>query len=382
MVKDGLKWVKFALLPRIMLCRDFALFWTLFMKNRHYFSNLRHYCCYFGRHYLSNFQITGLASHPLTVDLLHHGADVDPTLPQLVLDSISGKLAEVTTVETLHRFTQKMLTLKVNQLNQRLLLEEFTTKAGQRETARLRCLGNKHAGYWLQVVPSPSLGLNLRSAEFIVSMKYRLGCPIYSSASRCPACHQPSDTMGDHALGCGSQGERISRHNLLRDALHQSAAAAALGPVKEGRFLLPGRDARPADLLIPRWEGGQDAALDVTVVSALQQAMVAGSAATDGFAVTKAFDRKLARVGEACRQQGLAFIPVAADTLGGWHKVAAQQIKKLGAVLARHKGEDEQVEVRHLFQRLSLLLMRGNATLLLNRVPEDEATDPMVDGIE
>ena len=46
-----------------------------------------------------------------------------------------------------------------------------------------------------------------------------------------------------------------------------------LGSVKEGRFLLPGRDARPADLLIPRWSGGQDAALDVTVVSALQTAM-------------------------------------------------------------------------------------------------------------
>ena len=62
--------------------------------------------------------------------------------------------------------------------------------------------------------------------------------------------------------------------------------------------------------------------------------------------------------------------------------MAVQQIKKLGAVLARHKGEDEQVEVRHLFQRLSLLLMRGNATLLLNRVPVDNATDSMVDGIE
>ena len=70
------------------------------------------------------------------------------------------------------------------------------------------------------------------------------------------------------------------------------------------------------------------------------------------------------------------------SVLGGWHRVATKQIKKLGAVLARHRGEDEQVEVRHLFQRLSLLLMRGNATLLLNRVPEDDAADAMVDGIE
>ena len=215
-----------------------------------------------------------LSAHPRIVDLLHPAADISPTLPQPLLDSLSAKLGEVSTVESLHGRTQKMLTLEVNQLSQRLLIEEFSMEGDQREIARLRCLGSKHAGDWLTVVPSASLGLNLRGPEFIASLKYRLGCKIYHSESPCPACHQPSDPLGDHALGCGSQGERIARHNLLRDALWQTAAAAALGPVKEGRFLLPGRDARPADLLLPRWSGGQDAALDVTVVSALQQAMV------------------------------------------------------------------------------------------------------------
>ena len=109
---------------------------------------------------------------------------------------------------------------------------------------------------------------------------------------------------------------------------------------------------------------------------------MAGSATTDSYAVTRAFDRKVARVGEACRQEGIAFIPLAADTLGGWHKVAVQQVKKLGTVLARQRGEDEQVEVRHLFQRLSLLLVRGNATLLVNRVPEEDYVDAEVDGVE
>ena len=42
-------------------------------------------------------------------------------------------------------------------------------------------------------------------------------------------------------------------------------------------------------------------------MSALQQAiMVAGSAVSDGYAVGKAFDRKVARVGEACRQECIA----------------------------------------------------------------------------
>ena len=188
--------------------------------------------------------------------------------------------------------------------------------------------------------------------------------------------------MGDHALGCGSDGERIMRHNLLRDVLHQTAAAAMLGPVKEGRFLLPGRDARPADLLIPRWSGGQDSALDVTVVSALQSAMVAGSATTDGYALQRAFDRKVANAGEACRREGITFIPIAANTLGGWHPVATEQVKKLGIALARHQGQEEQEAVRHLHQRLSLVLMRGNAQLLVNRMPPDDLPEAEIDGIE
>jgi hypothetical protein len=42
------------------------------------------------------------------------------------------------------------------------------------------------------------------------------------------------------ALCCANEGERIARHNALRDALYSTAAVASLGPTKEVRFLLPG----------------------------------------------------------------------------------------------------------------------------------------------
>ena len=112
-------------------------------------------------------------------------------------------------------------------------------------------MGLSHAGDWLNVVPCPALGLHLRSQEFIVVAKYQLGMNIYTSAGPCPACGIHSDQLGDHAMCCGQQGERISRHNILRDALFSAAQSAALGPTKEGRFLLPGSDRRPADILIP-----------------------------------------------------------------------------------------------------------------------------------
>ena len=58
------------------------------------------------------------------------------------------------------------------------------------------------------------------------------------------------------------------------------------------------------------------------------------------------------------------------------------QIKKLGIALARHQGQDEQEAVRHLLQRLSLVLMRGNAQMLVNRVPPDDIPGGEVDGTE
>ena len=63
----GQKWVKFALLSRSILFREYALFWTLLVEKIHNFSNLRHHCCNFGRHYLSNFQITGLGLQSFAV---------------------------------------------------------------------------------------------------------------------------------------------------------------------------------------------------------------------------------------------------------------------------------------------------------------------------
>ena len=55
---------------------------------------------------------------------------------------------------------------------------------------------------------------------------------------------------------------------------------------------------------------------------------------------------------------------------------------ELEKVLAQHRGRDEVLEVRHMFQRLSFLHMRGNANLLVHHVPAGEVVDATVDGID
>ena len=68
-----------------------------------------------------------------------------------------------------------------------------------------------------------------------------------------------------------------------------------------------------------------------------------------------------------------------AESLAGWHQCAEREVKKLGSALARHTGQLEGEAIAHLWGRLGILLQRGNAAILGNRVPN--FPDGQVDGI-
>ena len=136
-----------------------------------------------------------------------------------------------------------------------------------------------------------------------------------------------------------------------------------------GRNLLPGTGRKPADIFLPCWSGGRDAALDVTMTHPLQAATRAGAAATPGHAMTVAYNRKMAGAWDRCRAANIAFFPIVAESLGGWHPVAVDQIKKLARCLAMHTGQAIEASTAHLFTRLSTVLVRGCVEMALNRSP-------------
>ena len=103
--------------------------------------------------------------------------------------------------------------------------------------------------------------------------------------------------------------------------------------------------------------------IDVTVTSSLAPSHDAGAATAAGSALDKAYDRKVQGASQACWDQGLAFIPLAWEALGGMYRVAERQVKMLGTALARLTGQEEGEATGHLFQRLSLGLMRGKTAL-------------------
>ena len=130
-----------------------------------------------------------LSFQPLVRDLLYSPQEESSaSLPLPLLQLLSRKQGEEATVESLEGLSQKTASLTIDLYNRDALLQHYTTAGEIREIARLKSLRLPHAGEWLNVVPSPSLGLHLRPLEFVLVLKYRLGISLYPVAGPCPAC--------------------------------------------------------------------------------------------------------------------------------------------------------------------------------------------------
>ena len=90
------------------------------------------------------------------------------------------------------------------------------------------------------------------------------------------------DSYGYHAGLCVAGGDRVVRHNGVRNGVFRTAKSAALRPeLEKAQLLLPPRpdqtaDARrrPADVYLPAWLNGSPAALDFAVTAPQRQEYV------------------------------------------------------------------------------------------------------------
>ena len=95
------------------------------------------------------------------------------------------------------------------------------------------------------------------------------------------------------------------------------------------------------------------------VTHPLKSGTRARAAIEPGYALTEAYKVKMRVTADQCDQQGIAFIPVVAESLGGWHKVGLEQLRKLGSALARHTGQEELETISHLLTRASCCCRRS-----------------------
>jgi hypothetical protein len=150
----------------------------------------------------------------------------------------------------------------------------------ERDKTRLNSLGLLRAGDWLNAAPVKALDLHLRQ-------KISLWLP--STSWTCVSTQQlvPALQVGRRVtsleimpLCIARRGRGFTMFSGMPFTRQQPSRHILLLPRSSQPTL--GSQAKPADVYIPGWANGRDAALDVTMVSSLQQELRRRAAAEVG----------------------------------------------------------------------------------------------------
>ena len=101
-----------------------------------------------------------------------------------------------------------------------------------------------------------------------------------------------------------------------------NAIAVSAGITTSREVQINGKE-RPADLLLSRWDGNRDAAVDLTIRHNL---LPTAQWDLNQSAVAQAEEAKLAKYKDTCNAASVTFIPVGVDTFGatGPHAAVCQ----------------------------------------------------------
>ena len=250
---------------------------------------------------------------------------------------------------------------------------EFFQQADPLTKANTLSFRLPHATDYLFAPPAKNLGLKFTNEEFRITLSRQLRLPIFGKSSICKSCNSSlMDAHGDHALICSSSGDRISRHNNIRDIIFFACKSAGLSPMLEANNLLNNSLHRPGDVYIPNWTLGSPSAVDVTLTCPLQTNFNIRAAEEVGYTCRLAEDRKLAASYEVCARNGIGFIPVALETSGGVGPSGLSFLNTLSDRCADNNFRDRQSEKKHLYQRMNVAVHRANANMILARMPNED----------
>jgi hypothetical protein len=273
----------------------------------------------------------------------------------------------------------------------------FECRAEGAHLAHLSLVALPCAGVWLTSHPAED-GRNMEPDLFKIAVKRQLRAKVLLSDTYCPCCGDLMDCFGDHALVCRCKGDRTVRHNHLRNLVFEEAVLAGTGAEKEKPGLLPVRpeadglhvgqgDRRPADVWIPRSQGGAGEALDFACTSGMR-ADILDKTRVDGSVVFPLYEelkRSYKGTDQLCREAGFKFTPLVFEAHGGGWSVSARKVLDTLAKsqsVAWQTGQ-EPASLR-IAQRISISLHRENARAVLRRLapPLAQAFPEGWDGVD
>ena len=207
----------------------------------------------------------------------------------------------------------------------------------------------------------------------------RLWVPTFPRDDFCPCCDSLSDSRGLHARRCTGAGDLTARHSGARNIVSRFACSAGLGPSLEQAHLLPPRPdnptgcnlRRPADVYIPSWIHGQPVALDLAITSPQRQEVLGQASLAAGHAATEYEARKRSYLNteEECSHQGILFVPLVAESSGGWGETALATFRRIAKLASGRGGlsSPKQAVLPRLLERLSVSIRSAKARAVLRR---------------
>ncbi|XP_062518972.1 uncharacterized protein LOC134194086 [Corticium candelabrum] len=164
----------------------------------------------------------------------------------------------------------------LNNANSKPFLTLITATVNQaesnlRDKARLNSVSARHSRAWLMAISNQKLGLFMSPQKFMIALRMRLGIPVFPSSLsivRC-SCSAVIDPHRDQVLGCGHGSLRNKRHDTLCDVIFNTVLVDNRDCKKEQRCNSH-NNARPGDVFHPDVLQGRAAYFDVSVRNSLQ----------------------------------------------------------------------------------------------------------------
>ena len=227
-----------------------------------------------------------------------------------------------------------------------------------RDRAIFRAAQAPHSGAWLTTLPIAACGLRLEDEAVRVGVALRLGLNLCLPHS-CP-CGDLVDSYGTHAFVCKHSSGKGARHAAMNDIIARAFNSAQVPVAKETTGLVKGSVQRLDGITLIPWKDGKPVAWDVTVATPLASSYVDGAARNAGFAAELASSRKVTKY--AGLPPGTLFQPIALESLSVACSATSAFIEELGRRISGMSGNP--AESIHLWQRLSICLVRFNAIML------------------
>jgi len=248
------------------------------------------------------------------------------------------------------------------------IMSNLKTTTNIRDAQRLNRLDSPHANAWLSARPSFLDGTDtiLPPKIFRTAVARLLGQPVFSHSAPCPLCKQIMDLNGDHPLCCKKSGDRITRHNRLRNLVFKLADIGGLRPEMEKLGILGVTDKtrrRPGDVSVKDWSFRRGLAIDVAVICPLAASHLHSLEPCESYAK----HQKIDRYADAFQKSDYDFAPVVFETSGAVNKEGESVLKQIIRFASKREGITHTVFAARAWARLSCCVQVASAQQILNR---------------